>query len=342
MTSKNIASAVALVVLLATGVYLFLRSRPQAYEEDRALQAALSGITDDYRKIIVLVDGSETLDGATRARSIAAGRILFWHKHQALDELTNRLEAQYQQAAAGGFRQSPNGIRQLIHYLTADPTLHDADKLAFEDVVEELDSFPPPTRRGARNPVAEPLRVLRDNLQSIQLAYREEVARIFSQLATRGGSGVREKWDAYVGDLRKGLSREQILREMGDTVPEEAPEEPAAGGGAMRGAGGSNEIFGNDFAPKTVALTFDDGPHPRYTEQVLALLRKYGLKACFFELGSHLGTVDASRPGDARAHGRPLAEGAGGRSRDRQPQLFASGAAQALAAGAHQPRSTGR
>lgn len=294
MTSKNIASAVALVVLLATGVYLFLRSRPQAYEEDRALQAALSGITDDYRKIIVLVDGSETLDGATRARSIAAGRILFWHKHQALDELTNRLEAQYQQAAAGGFRQSPNGIRQLIHYLTADPTLHDADKLAFEDVVEELDSFPPPTRRGARNPVAEPLRVLRDNLQSIQLAYREEVARIFSQLATRGGSGVREKWDAYVGDLRKGLSREQILREMGDTVPEEAPEEPAAGGGAMRGAGGSNEIFGNNFAPKTVALTFDDGPHPRYTEQVLALLRKYGLKACFFELGSHLGTVDAS------------------------------------------------
>src|SRR5436853_5893888 len=60
----------------------------------------------------------------------------------------------------------------------------------------------------------------------------------------------------------------------------------------MRGGnGGRNEIFGNDFAPKTVALTFDDGPHPRYTEQVLALLRKYGIRACFFELGSNLGAV---------------------------------------------------
>ena len=62
----------------------------------------------------------------------------------------------------------------------------------------------------------------------------------------------------------------------------------------MRGAANSNEVFGTDFAPKTVALTFDDGPHPKYTEQVLALLRKYGIKACFFELGANLGTVEGS------------------------------------------------
>ena len=46
---------------------------------------------------------------------------------------------------------------------------------------------------------------------------------------------------------------------------------------------------------KCVALTFDDGPHPKYTEQVLALLRKYGLRACFFELGSGLGTVNGDK-----------------------------------------------
>src|SRR5436853_6628725 len=61
----------------------------------------------------------------------------------------------------------------------------------------------------------------------------------------------------------------------------------------MRGGnGGRNEIFGNDFAPKTVALTFDDGPHPKYTELILALLRKYGIRACFFELGTNLGAVE--------------------------------------------------
>lgn len=36
---------------------------------------------------------------------------------------------------------------------------------------------------------------------------------------------------------------------------------------------------------KLVALTFDDGPHPIYTLQVLAVLKKYQVKATFFELG---------------------------------------------------------
>ena len=36
---------------------------------------------------------------------------------------------------------------------------------------------------------------------------------------------------------------------------------------------------------KTVALTFDDGPHPKYTEQILELLDKYSVKATFFVIG---------------------------------------------------------
>ncbi|HEY8534006.1 MAG TPA: polysaccharide deacetylase family protein [Micromonospora sp.] len=35
----------------------------------------------------------------------------------------------------------------------------------------------------------------------------------------------------------------------------------------------------------TVALTFDDGPHPTYTPQVLALLRRYQVKATFCVVG---------------------------------------------------------
>jgi len=34
-----------------------------------------------------------------------------------------------------------------------------------------------------------------------------------------------------------------------------------------------------------VALTFDDGPDPVYTPQVLDVLRRYGVRACFFVLG---------------------------------------------------------
>ena len=36
---------------------------------------------------------------------------------------------------------------------------------------------------------------------------------------------------------------------------------------------------------KVVALTFDDGPHPIYTEQILDLLDQYGAKGTFFLVG---------------------------------------------------------
>lgn len=36
---------------------------------------------------------------------------------------------------------------------------------------------------------------------------------------------------------------------------------------------------------KRIALTFDDGPHPRQTKQILDVLDKYGIKATFFVIG---------------------------------------------------------
>ena len=36
---------------------------------------------------------------------------------------------------------------------------------------------------------------------------------------------------------------------------------------------------------KVIALTFDDGPHPKYTNEILNILNKYDAKATFFVLG---------------------------------------------------------
>lgn len=38
---------------------------------------------------------------------------------------------------------------------------------------------------------------------------------------------------------------------------------------------------------KIIALSFDDGPHPKYTIQILDLLKQYDIKATFFVLGMH-------------------------------------------------------
>ncbi|MCO8277703.1 polysaccharide deacetylase family protein [Actinoplanes sp. TRM 88003] len=48
---------------------------------------------------------------------------------------------------------------------------------------------------------------------------------------------------------------------------------------------------------KVVALTFDDGPHPVYTPQVLKLLRKHHIKATFFVVGQEA----AGHPGLIRS-----------------------------------------
>ncbi|WP_432355673.1 polysaccharide deacetylase family protein [Sporosarcina sp. A2] len=38
---------------------------------------------------------------------------------------------------------------------------------------------------------------------------------------------------------------------------------------------------------KVVAITFDDGPHPKYTKEILDVLEKHQAKATFFALGQH-------------------------------------------------------
>ena len=39
---------------------------------------------------------------------------------------------------------------------------------------------------------------------------------------------------------------------------------------------------------KVVALTFDDGPHPRYTKEILKVLKEHQIPATFFMLGEHV------------------------------------------------------
>ena len=48
------------------------------------------------------------------------------------------------------------------------------------------------------------------------------------------------------------------------------------------------------LAPGEVALTFDDGPHARYTDEILEILKRYNAPAVFFQLGQNLGRVDAA------------------------------------------------
>lgn len=48
-----------------------------------------------------------------------------------------------------------------------------------------------------------------------------------------------------------------------------------------------NHVYASGQAGKRIALTFDDGPHPGYTDKILDILGQYEVKATFFIVGQN-------------------------------------------------------
>lgn len=51
---------------------------------------------------------------------------------------------------------------------------------------------------------------------------------------------------------------------------------------------GDNVFASHENSQMKIALTFDDGPHPRYTDEILEILEKYNIHATFFEIGENV------------------------------------------------------
>jgi len=229
-----------------------------------------------YRKIIVLMDGASALDEGNRERVRIAAWILFERNRDRLDHLEQSL-------CADAATKDSSLVAAFLDRLESSAGLRDADKLDFRDVLDGLAAI---SATEAPNPALRK-RVADDAaaLEKIQALYQSEISQIFSGLQTRGMAMHREAWEDYVAFLKTKYTREAILKEMDSELP---PAE-SRGGAAARS---KLEISGLEMPPKTVALTFDDGPHPRYTDQVLAILKKYNLHAVFFEIGKNVGTVN--------------------------------------------------
>ncbi|HTQ97380.1 MAG TPA: polysaccharide deacetylase family protein [Candidatus Acidoferrum sp.] len=246
-------------------------SRGQTTAETSIVRQA-DAIVSNYRKIIVLMDGSSALDPGVRERSSIAGKILFQENQELLEkldgELTNALSEGKGAVAA-----------EFLDRLESDSFYRDADKLAFRETLEDLGAV-----QGAVNDkLATRIRGDQKALVEIQGLYQREIGEILEGLQTRGMVVHREAWEHYVSFVRQKYTREEILKAIEGQLP---PAE-SRGAGAKKPASG--QVFGNDLPPKTLVLTFDDGPHPRYTDQILEILKKYGLKAVFFEVGRNLG-----------------------------------------------------
>jgi len=244
---------------------------------ERDLTSQSAEIVANYRKIIVLMADSGPLDPVTQDRAAMLGRILFQQNQDRLATLTASLTVEISK------HQSP-GLDSFFDHLENDQQYHDADKLVFRDLLEDLSvavssSSDAVLRKRIREDIAA--------LDQIQALYQKEIGKIFSSLNNRGMPVHREAWEAYISFLKQKYARDQILKQFELALP----ASDTRGAGKKKNA--RSEMFGYELPAKTLLLTFDDGPHPRYTDQVLEILKKYKLQAVFFQVGRNLGTVDS-------------------------------------------------
>jgi len=253
------------------------------------LRQEADGLLALHRHIVVLMDGEAALPPAQRREVQALGQQLF---HELLQRQQRLADAALKPDAL-------EATAALLTRIESEPSWFDADRLAFKEVLGQLAT-------GLKNAqTLDGIKLARraqddlDTLADVEKAYEQELKEVFGGFAKRGIELKRERWADYVAKLRTLHTREALLKQYGAQLPaaqDLAPELPAsAASGAMRGvAAKDREVFGDKLPPKTLLLTFDDGPHGRYTDEILEILKRYQAPAVFFQLGQNLGKVDAA------------------------------------------------
>ncbi|MDN4053031.1 polysaccharide deacetylase family protein [Massilia sp. YIM B02763] len=291
----------------ASGTYLVSRKSdtppaPQQPGNSAAQSPQASAIASDmrqmlaaYRKMIVLTLDEEALSAEARAEANRVGQQLFHENQERIARVDNALGQLVSSNDARRFDQ----VGGLLDYVESGEGLYDADRLAFRETLQSLldrvaqDSALPAIKLHKR--ISEDL----DALAEVERMYEKEIRAVFGRYESRSIVLKREKWDSYVAYLKTQYQRDRILKDYGVVLPYPAkpdpvePGEPAAAAAPTK-AREEAEIFGKTLPKKTIVLTFDDGPHRRYSEEIAAILKQYDAPAVFFSVGRNLGTLDAN------------------------------------------------
>jgi peptidoglycan/xylan/chitin deacetylase (PgdA/CDA1 family)/TolA-binding protein len=253
--------------------------------EPTAAIGSLSEAVRSFRRIIVLTADE---GGPREKRPIDSVGLELYHELRARKEA---ISVGLAEVVASNHPSRFAVIEGVLTWIEQDGSLRDADRLAFREILQDLQKAL--ETQGALNGLTLRRRIASDlvSIDDIEAAYEKEFKAVFGRFEGRAIERKREKWDAYVKYLQSLENREAILKAYGVIVPYEEP------------ANTSREIFGTALPPKTLVLTFDDGPHPIYTLEISRILKQRGIKGGFFDVGSNLGDFDPST-GAARLSSR--------------------------------------
>ena len=226
-------------------------------------------IVGNFRRNILLHDANP--GKLTRAQD-TAGRFLFFQNRQTAGRLVDLLNAD---AAA---------CSQFVERIETMPDWREIDRLALGGVLLELT-----LRLAADAPCTIEAQKVRIRLAAIRARYNAELTAALGARAS-GASAQRRDWQNYLAFLREHYAGQALVPEL-EALPAVPLSENAI---SLAQQGQRDEWTDGGLPPRTVLLTFDDGPHPLHTPRILDILARYRIKAVFFQVGQNIGTLDAS------------------------------------------------
>ena len=230
-----------------------------------------------HRQLIVLFADEPGLKGAALEQAMAVGHQL----HHERRDLVHQLNLALTKLAQQGPEQRDPVIAALLSWMEADPEVLELDRLAFRDSLRIL--LKPLGTDTTSSGLLLKQRLSHDlaEVDRVEALVEGEYQKVFGGPGKPARGGHRDRWEAYVVELQKRVPLNTILQ--GKAIPSPAT-----------GLQGSGEINGTELPDKVLILSFDDGPHRVYTEEIKALLLKEGVPALFFQVGRNLGSEDAA------------------------------------------------
>ena len=273
---------IALLLLL-----VLLPGSSAVHAQDAPIAALADDIVSNFRRNILLHEAHP--EKLTRAQT-AAGQILFFQNRVNASRLVEQLIA------------DPAGCATFADRIETEPEWREIDRLALGGMLLELT-----LRLPAEAACAAQAQQVRKRLAAIRVRYSAELTAALG--ARAGGARTqRRDWQNYLAFLHERYDGRVLIPEI--NVPPAAPLKE--GELPLARQGERDEWTDGSLPPRTVLLTFDDGPHPLHTPRILDILARYRIKAVFFQVGQNIGTLDSAAGAtlrDPQLMARILAEG---------------------------------
>ncbi len=241
------------------------------------MATATQTLIENYQRILSLQIYSSKATKDQQQAAARAGEYLFLQNHQLAGTILERLLAPQHTSA------------EMDTFLTTvgDPIWVDADLFAVRSILMQIAK-----KAQFNSQQHQQLHLLLANLARAHNRYGQELNTVLKQSTLSQNKPLRPAWAAYEAKITLAYPPQALLEQFTSTLPEPIAVTPPEQPGDIIALTRKNEWQGMQLEPGTVLLTFDDGPHPVFTSEILAILARYQAKAIFFQLGQNLGSVE--------------------------------------------------